>query len=183
MAPSYSTQSMTLVWPPAVRGDPIENLVWLGHGIFFTKALAVTPTNLQTLSFFFLDCVGPDGKPKQVRNSAWHIHSCTLEEHELCVWTSLFLFTSLVTHGQVTATPVCVTRIPWASSVSLFSAHQYRAPTVASPASSWSTRQTAAAQHRHVVSCSATELLVILSLCAINKVTESQVVDGSKNLP
>lgn len=73
-----------------------------------------------------------------------------------------FLLTSLVTHGQVTATPVCVTRTLWASIVSPFSACQCRAPTAVSPGSSWSTRQMAAVQHSRVVSFGDTELNVIL---------------------
>lgn len=163
---------MTLVWPPAVRGDHIENLA---HKIINCHTYKFTNT------CFFLNfrLCWTWWKTQTGENSAWHIHSCTLAKRGLCVWTSFFLFTSLVTHGQVTATPVCVTRIPWASSVSLFSVHQYRTPTAASPASSWLTRQKAAAQHRHVVSWNATELLVILSLCWWHKVT----ADGSKNLP
>lgn len=133
----------------------IENLVRLGHGIFFINCCHTYKSrfcvNFRLCWIGWKTQTGED-------SHAWHIHSRPLavKWSMPCVWTGscVSLLTSLVTHGQVTATPVCVTKIPWASSVSLFSAHQFRAPHAASPASSWSTRQTAAAQHSLVVSYS-----------------------------
>lgn len=80
-----------------------------------------------------------------------------LAKPELCVSTSSFLLISLVTHGPATATHACVTRIPWVSIVSLFSAHRCGAPTAASLATNWSTRQKTAALRSHAVSCSLTK--------------------------
>lgn len=108
-----------------------------------------------SVSVWILDCVGPDGKPKQVRTDSWHIHyahTCVLAKRQQSVWTGFFLLISLVTHGPVVATSVCATRIPWASSVTLFSAHQSQLSTAVNLDSSWSTKQWTAAQHSPVVS-------------------------------
>lgn len=97
------------------------------------------------------------------------VYPCThtLIKRESCVWHDCFLLTSLVTRGQVAATPVSVTWIPWASSVSQWNAHlQHRSQPAALLAISWSTKQTDAAQHKHAVSQSFREQYLNLSHCS-----------------
>lgn len=135
----------------------MEGLIWLGHGIFFHKSISChTYTFTHTLFLFeFQIVLGLMGSPNrwELMPGTYSTYICTSKAWAVCL-NRFFLLTSLVTHGPAIATNVCVTRIPWASSVSLFNALRCRAPTAASLGRSWSTRQKAAAQRSHVVSCS-----------------------------
>lgn len=156
MAPFCLTQSMTHVLPLVVIRDLLKTQLsklgwWLYFYITFYQQI------YKHLLFKFQIVLGLMENPNMWE--LWLKHTDIYSSKVLVVCLNCFFFlTSLVTHGQVTATPVCVTRIPWASIVSPFNACQCRAPTAVSPGSSWSTRQMAAAQHSHVVSFSDTEL-------------------------